>query len=620
MIRNDNEITITEDESKICEICKKVFGSGRLKAWHVRKDHKLNFENYILQVYYNNIPPVCLKTGNELSFKAHQLGPWYCNFSKNNFPRKPHTQESKDKIRDGCEKTSMEKFGVKNVFSTDWCKDKIKKTMLEKYGVENSMHVEEFKQKMLNTFIINLKTRPEKIYDRTASTLRLPSDLEQDFTNKLTSHNIKFESPFVHEGRKYDFYIPDLNSVIEIDGETYHKNTLENLTIRTVNGCQNDYRKNNIIKLTNYKFYRIRYNIGKFVFNDLSTLQKQLEDNKYTPSYGIKYKQVIVEKEYFNRYITKYGKENLKSYAYLLKKFIRTFQPELPYPDLEENLPDILSKLSKMNASKPYNPETKEFSNNISVVGHNYLKHHFHSYWGSKFNGNPSPQEAWLDDKIMQEVIDYRIGCNNSGEIYDFSLHQCVRGLSARRISISFFKPYLAKSIISQITKDNNITSADPIMLDPCCGFGGRLLGFKSLYPNGKYVGYEPNVETYNELLNLIKDGKWENTIEIYNCKFEDFTNPNNHNFDFVFTSIPYYDVEIYSNNAEYTSFDQWKNTFINSIVNCSSKYKNVYINLPLELSNKLEWNDKVTHHIKSNKSHFDKTEGNKLEPIIKLS
>jgi Rps23 Pro-64 3,4-dihydroxylase Tpa1-like proline 4-hydroxylase len=37
------------------------------------------------------------------------------DFSKNNFPRKPHSEESKQKIKLGCEKTSMEKFGVKNV-------------------------------------------------------------------------------------------------------------------------------------------------------------------------------------------------------------------------------------------------------------------------------------------------------------------------------------------------------------------------------------------------------------------------------------------------------------------------------------------------------------------------
>ena len=164
MIKNNNEITITEYESTVCEICKKVFGSGRLKAWHVRKDHKLNFKSYILQTYYNNIVPKCLKTGAELTFKAHQLGPWYSNFSKNNFPRKPHTQESKDKIREGCEQTSMEKFGVKNVFSTDWCKEKIKSTMNEKYGVNNIMELEDMKV-LFSTF-----SKSEEAKEKTRAT------------------------------------------------------------------------------------------------------------------------------------------------------------------------------------------------------------------------------------------------------------------------------------------------------------------------------------------------------------------------------------------------------------------------------------------------------------------
>jgi hypothetical protein len=442
------------------------------------------------------------------------------------------------------------------------------------------------------------------------------SSLEQDFIDKLIINNIHYISPFIYDGKKFDIYIPTINFVIEIDGETYHKNELKLLTLQTIHGSYNDESKNKIMNASNFKFYRIRYDKSKFNFNSIEELIRMIEISKYTPSYNIEYKQTIATKEYFKTFLQYKPQSKLKEYSHHLLKFIRTFQPELPYPDLEENLPDVMKKLSNMDASKPYNPETREFSNNISVVGHNYLKHHFHSYWGSRFNGNPSPKEAWLDDKIMQEVIDYRIGCNNSGEVYDFSLHQCVRGLSARRISVSFFKPALAASIYKTYLKD----TVNPIVLDPCCGFGGRLLGFKSLYPDGIYVGCEPNIETYNELLNLVTDGKWGETVKIYNCKFEDFVVNNNCKFDMVFTSIPYYDVEIYSNNVEYKSFEEWKNIFIKSIENCILYSSNVYINLPLDLSNKLGWNDKVTYHIKSNKSHFDKTEGNKLEPIIKLS
>ena len=101
MTRDQNEIVITEEESKQCKICNKIFESNRLMICHVRKEHNLDFEKYINKVFYNDIIPVCLKTGNKLSFKAHKLGPWYSNYSRNNFPRKPHTEESKIKIKEG---------------------------------------------------------------------------------------------------------------------------------------------------------------------------------------------------------------------------------------------------------------------------------------------------------------------------------------------------------------------------------------------------------------------------------------------------------------------------------------------------------------------------------------
>jgi tRNA G46 methylase TrmB len=271
-----------------------------------------------------------------------------------------------------------------------------------------------------------------------------------------------------------------------------------------------------------------------------------------------------------------------------------------------------MNNLSTVDVTKIYDKSTREFSNNISTVGHNYLKHHFKSYWNSKFNGNLSPVEAWLDDKIMQEVINYRIGCNNSGEVYDFSLHQLVRGLSARRITISFFKPMLAAAIYKHYLGDME----SPIVLDPCCGFGGRLLGFTSTYPDGIYIGCEPNVDTYGELIKLKQDAGWsDGHVRLYNCKFEDFAD-SNYNYDLVFTSIPYYDREIYSNRIVYNSFDQWKHTFIKAIEKRAGN--NCYINVPEELAKILGWSN-IDSYIRSNRSHFDKREGCKREQIVQL-
>ena len=608
MTQNKNEICISEDESKICLLDGKKFESNRKMIWYVRKTYNLNFEEYVIKAYYNNIRPTCLKTGNRLSFKPNKLGPWFSNYSKNNFPRNKHSEESKEKIKIGCEKTFINRYGVSNVFSTDWCKKKIKDTLQSKYGVSNIMHIDAIKKKVFDSFLHTLKTRQYKPYSGNQQDPNRPSQLEIDLQNKLKELKIEFISPFIYEGKRYDFFIPQINAIIELDGEAFHKDNLENLTLVTINNSVNDYNKNNIIKNSKYEFYRIRYDSEQFNIDENDNLLSNIKNMSYIPNYKLSYYQKIITKEYFKRYIELKGKDKLKKYSHHLLKFIRTFQPSFPYPELKETIDNINNTIYS-NIHKIYDISTNEFSNNISSVGNNYLKHYFKSYWKSKFNKNKSPEESWQDDHILKKVIEYRIGCNDSDEIFDFSLHQLIRGLSARRISISFFKPILAAAIYKHYLRDIQ----HPIVLDPCCGFGGRLLGFKSIYPNGTYIGCEPNIETYNELIELKERNKWEN-VEIYNCKFEDFNKL--YDYNLIFTSIPYFDLEIYSNNTTYESFEHWKNTFIHSL----EKYKNFncYINVPIQLANKLNWNN-IDSTIISNSSHFNKCNDKKIEYIIKL-
>lgn len=598
-----NEIYITDEESKICKLDGKVFSSSKKMIWHVRKNYKLNFEEYIIKAYYNGVRPVCLKTGKELTFKASKLGPFFHNFSRNASPRTLHSKMTREKIKRGCENTAMKKFGVKNVFSTEWCKSKIKTTMREKYGVDNIMEIDDIKRKVLLSFYNTLKLHPRK-FNKTSS-------LETDLKLKLDTLNIKYESPFHYEGKRYDFFLPDIGVVLEIDGDAFHKDTLEKLTLMTINGSVNDHSKNKLIKNLQYDFYRIRYNSSKFSFSDQDELLNKIKNSTYTPDYTLTYKQKIISKEYFQNYIKSKGVDKLEKYIGHLLKFIRTFSPTLPYPDEEESASDIIKKIHTYDIFKIFNTATNEFSNLAFSVGNNYLKRNFKSYWKSKFKGHISPEEAWNDDKIMHEVIKYRIGCNNSNEIFDFSLYQLIRGLSARRITVSFFKPLLAAAIYQRYLNVNNC----PVVLDPCCGFGGRLLGFKSKYPNGKYIGCEPNIETYNELLQLISNLGWKN-VEIHNCKFEDYYNQDKWNYDLIFTSIPYYDVETYSNTTTYDSFEKWKETFICCIE--QYKNKNCYINAPEDLCNRLNWNT-VDSYIISNRSHFDPASDFKRECIVKI-
>ena len=97
------------------------------------------------------------------------------------------------------------------------------------------------------------------------------------------------------------------------------------------------------------------------------------------------------------------------------------------------------------------------------------------------------------------------------------------------------------------------------------CGFGGRMLGALSSKKNFKYVGTDPNVETMYHLHQL---GEYieevtgrENSYELHCCGSEDFRGKPN-SIDFAFSSPPYFDLEVYSNDPTqcYNKFPELEN------------------------------------------------------------
>lgn len=268
------------------------------------------------------------------------------------------------------------------------------------------------------------------------------------------------------------------------------------------------------------------------------------------------------------------------------------------------SIDSVISYIQSYELSKVRNDNIFNNSKCYSI-GCEYLKSIFKSYWHSKYNGNDSPYDIWYDNNKMRKIISYRVGYNSSNEVFDFSLHQMIRGISAIRGTISFFKPVLAAAIYEHFLGDIEA----PIVIDPCAGFGGRMLGFKAKYPNGKYIGIEPNPDTYKELLELSKN--FDN-IELHNCKLEDYTGSKECNL--AFTSIPYYDKEIYSNPVVYNSIEEWKGTFIKELL----EYKNLVVNIPQDLR-PLFPTMAGEYYLQNNTSHLNKKQKMKFEYILDL-
>ena len=120
----------------------------------------------------------------------------------------------------------------------------------------------------------------------------------------------------------------------------------------------------------------------------------------------------------------------------------------------------------------------------------------------------------------------------------------------------SIFKPIVAKTVYTHHIKENQN------ILDYSCGFGTRLLGLMALgLPNVHYYGYEPNTETYKNLLNMVKYFNFSDNVHIKCAGSEEggIKVP----IHFAFSSPCYFNTEIYSIEDtqcynKYPKYEDW--------------------------------------------------------------
>jgi hypothetical protein len=107
-------------------------------------------------------------------------------------------------------------------------------------------------------------------------------------------------------------------------------------------------------------------------------------------------------------------------------------------------------------------------------------------------------------------------------------------------------------------------------VLDPCAGWGGRMLGWLCSLQAGNYVGFDASAQTLASFERMIGDLNIRNAYMRHSA-FEDVTlEPAS--FDFAFTSPPFFDVEQYSQDSEqsfnrYKTYDAWRDGFLEPLV-----------------------------------------------------
>jgi hypothetical protein len=197
--------------------------------------------------------------------------------------------------------------------------------------------------------------------------------------------------------------------------------------------------------------------------------------------------------------------------------------------------------------------------NKRSFCGNKIIYHFFmREMLKTKYKGGPTLEEKYKADpqKFWEQVckMDRRKACPPEAQDI-FELNR----------AITFFKPSIAKHIYERF----NATS----VLDPCAGWGGRMLGAMAL--GIKYQGYDTNkdlAECYDAMDSVtIGDGGSTWGVCIKSCLDADFSK--DEEYDCVLTSPPYYDLEIYPHQAELGTEDEWYRHFLMPMIARSYKF-----------------------------------------------
>ena len=169
-----------------------------------------------------------------------------------------------------------------------------------------------------------------------------------------------------------------------------------------------------------------------------------------------------------------------------------------------------------------------------------------------KGRGSNSLKDRFFDDAKLKRAIRICFEFREGNKLcYPTAMRRSLELVTGE--NVTNFKAQNAKSIVERMC---------PVIwgnvYDYSCGYGGRLLGITSSNMLYKYIGTDPNTETYQYLnyLNSIIGGNAE-----IHCETSQDLQPEN--IDLAFSSPPYFNLEKYSDEPtqcmnQFSTMDEW--------------------------------------------------------------
>ena len=160
----------------------------------------------------------------------------------------------------------------------------------------------------------------------------------------------------------------------------------------------------------------------------------------------------------------------------------------------------------------------------------NYVFKHFMKHMVEAKYRLTSPLDSFNNYSTFLKTLEYSLK-HNKTVLPDY-VHDSLIFFNGGVVG---FPCAVAKALVMKFSKKGDI------IVDPCAGWGGRLLG--TVASERSYFAFEPWKETFVELKNIVSFFDMKNA-EIINSDFSFQNAPKSCNL--IFTSPPYIDLEIY--------------------------------------------------------------------------
>lgn len=198
--------------------------------------------------------------------------------------------------------------------------------------------------------------------------------------------------------------------------------------------------------------------------------------------------------------------------------------------------------------------------NATNTVGMKIIKNFMHHFYDVQNHKKISVHSLWKKDNLEKAL---RFNRKYHSTPY---VSEIIRSLSFTNglAKITIYRPLMAKMVINHFKVKS--------VLDISIGWGGRMLGTKSINDNISYTGFEPCLNTYNNLCNITSLLNLKN-VNIINKPSELglLELPMDAKFDLALTSPPYYNLEIYSDEEtqshNYGDYENWIDKFIRPVI-----------------------------------------------------